>query len=448
MTLPEHILVCISRLEAAGFEAYAVGGCVRDDRLGRTPHDFDLCTSALPEQTEAVFAGYPLLLEGKKHGTVCVVLQEDVVEITTFRQEGAYSDNRHPDWVRFVREVEADLARRDFTVNAMAWSPLRGYADPFGGRQDLQNNLLRTVGDPMVRFREDPLRILRGIRFASRYAMQVEPDTMHAMQVLAPLIGTLAKERIYDEMCRILPLLRVEDVIRFAPVFGEVIPEMKPMIGFDQKSPHHAYDLYTHTAYVVAAVPEDLTLRWAAFLHDVGKIPSFTQDETGRGHYYGHAGTGAQLSAQILSRMKAPAQLSKQVSFLIENHMARLVPDKKILRRKLSCFGWDMVQNILLLQEADMNSKGVPEELPQQRFVQIRKLLEEIRRDADCLSLRELAVNGRDLMALGICGKEVGSKLQELLEQVMDDPAVNNRKALLSYLQKQISGENPRFEKE
>ena len=281
MILPEHIAYCLNALEDAGFAAWCVGGCVRDALLGLTPHDYDICTAALPEQTEAVFSDHRLVLAGKKHGTVGVIFEKEVVEITTFRTEGDYLDNRHPDWVEFVPDVEKDLARRDFTVNAMAWSPKRGFADPFGGRTDLERNVLRAVGDPELRFREDSLRILRGLRFAARFNLRIEETTWQAMLRQRQLMDNLARERVFEELCGLLPLVTAEELIRFAPILAAVIPELEPMIGFDQHSPHHAYDVFTHTAHVVAAVPPELPLRWAALLHDVGKVPTFTRDVYG-----------------------------------------------------------------------------------------------------------------------------------------------------------------------
>ena len=436
MNLPQYVTECLDALESAGHAAYVVGGCVRDACLGLTPHDFDMCTSALPEQTEAVFADRRLVLAGKKHGTVGVVTDFGVVEITTFRMEGEYRDNRHPDWVAFVPNVEEDLARRDFTVNAMAYSPKRGFADPFGGREDLQNKVLRAVGDPVMRFQEDSLRILRGVRFAVRYGLTVEEETEKAMLSQARLMDNLARERVFEELCKLLPLMTAGDLIRFAPIVAAVIPELEPLIGFDQRSPHHAYDLFTHVAHVTAGVPADLTLRWAALLHDVGKIPTFTQDETGRGHFYGHAKAGAEMANAILHRLKAPTALREQVALLIEKHMTRLEPEKKNLRRWLGRLGWETIDRLLLLQEADMGSKGTgkPEEMEQ--FPKIRELLKEIKAENACLSLKDLAVNGHDLMALGFTGKAIGETLNALLEQVLDEKLPNEKQALLGCIKK------------
>ena len=436
MNLPQYVTECLDALESAGYAAYVVGGCVRDACLGLTPHDFDMCTSALPEQTEAVFADRRLVLAGKKHGTVGVVTDFGVVEITTFRTEGEYRDNRHPDWVAFVPNVEEDLARRDFTVNAMAFSPKWGFADPFGGREDLQDKVLRAVGDPVKRFQEDSLRILRGVRFAVRYGLMVEKETEKAMLSQARLMDNLARERVFEELCKLLPLMTAGDLIRFAPILAAVIPELEPLIGFDQRSPHHAYDLFTHVAHVTAGVPADLTLRWAALLHDVGKIPTFTQDETGRGHFYGHAKAGAEMANAILHRLKAPTALREQVALLIEKHMTRLEPEKKNLRRWLGRLGWETIDRLLLLQEADMGSKGTgkPEEMEQ--FPKIRELLKEIKAENACLSLKDLAVNGHDLMALGFTGKAIGETLNALLEQVLDEKLPNEKQALLGCIKK------------
>ena len=431
MKLPGYVTECLDALEGAGFAAYAVGGCVRDACLGLTPHDFDLCTAALPEETEAVFHDRRLVLAGKKHGTVGVVTDFGVVEITTFRTEGAYRDNRHPDWVAFVPEIEKDLARRDFTVNAMAYSPRRGFADPFGGREDLKNKVLRAVGDPVARFQEDSLRILRGVRFAVRYGLAVEEETEKAMLSQAHLMDNLARERVFDELCKLLPLVNAEDLLRFGPVLGAVIPELTPMLGFDQHSPHHAYDLYTHTAHVTAGVPGELPLRWAALLHDVGKIPCFTRDETGRGHFYGHAGVGAEIADAILRRLKAPTALREQAVLLIDRHMTKIEPNKKNVRRWLSRLGPETIELLLCLQEADMGSKGTGKTENMEQFAQIRALLEEIQAENACLSLKDLAVNGNDLMALGYRGREIGQCLTRLLEQVLDEQLPNERQALL-----------------
>ena len=431
MRLPEPVSSCIWALENAGFASYAVGGCVRDHLMGIAPHDYDLCTSALPEQTEAVFADFPQVHAGVKHGTVGIVIGGGVVEITTFRAEGTYGDNRHPDWVDFVTDIEKDLSRRDFTMNAIAWSPTRGYADPLHGKDDIENGILRAVGDPNARLQEGSLRILRGIRFAARCRLTIEAETERAMHTEAPLMQNLARERVFSELCGFLPKATAGDLIRFAPILTQVIPELAPMVGFDQHSPHHAYDVYTHTAHVLEAVPEGLVLRWAALLHDVGKIPTFTRDENGRGHFYGHAQKSAAMAEEILHRLKAPNAVREQVVWLIDHHMLPLTPDRKLLRRYLSRYGKESLNRLCTLQEADMGSKGTGKHQADARFAEIRQVLKELEAEEGRLSLRTLAVNGNDLMAMGLQGREVGRFLERLLEQVLEETLPNSREELL-----------------
>ena len=435
MFIPKSVLDCIERLENAGYAAYVVGGCVRDHLLGLTPADYDMCTAALPEQTEAIFADHRLVLAGKKHGTVGVVTEDGVIEITTFRTEGDYRDNRHPEWVAFVPDIEQDLARRDFTVNAMAYSPIRGYADPFGGRFDLEQKVLRAVGEPERRFREDSLRILRGVRFAVRYGLTPEKQTLEAMVSLRHLMDNLARERVFEELCKLLPLVSSNDLIRFAPVLTAVIPELEACVGFQQHNPHHLHDVYGHSAQVVEAVPADLTLRWAALLHDVGKPATFSMDEYGQGHFYGHAKESASLADGILLRLKAPTALRQQVVLLIEHHMTPLTPDRKLLRRRLSALGSEALHKLLILQEADWGGKGTEEIRENGDFNEIRALLTEIEAEDACLSLKDLAVNGHDLMAAGYTGPAIGKTLNRLLALVLDEQLSNEKNALLKAAQ-------------
>ena len=437
MYLPDYVHRCIDALESAGFQAWAVGGCVRDSVLGLTPHDYDLCTDALPEQTESVFADHPLILNGKKHGTVAVILDHNVVEITTFRTEGDYRDNRHPEWVAFVPDIREDLARRDFTVNAMAWSPKRGFADPFGGQEDLKNHVLRAVGDPEQRFREDSLRILRGARFAVKYRLEPEAATEKAMTALAPLMDNLARERVWDELCKLILLADAGDLLRFAPVITHVIPELRPLIGFDQKNRHHIYDIYTHTAQVVQTVPRELTLRWAALLHDIGKPGCFTLGDDGQGHFYGHAALSAEMADTILRRLKAPTALRERVVLLIDRHMVWLEVSKSAIRRWISRLGMETMDQLMLLQEADTGGKGTEDASENPYFSGIRAIMGQIEEENACLSLKDLAVNGHDLMALGFRGKAIGENLNRLLNLVLDETLPNEKDALLAHLQEE-----------
>lgn len=430
MNLPNYAANCIQVLETAGFQAYCVGGCVRDFLLGLQSQDIDICTNALPEQTQALFEGLPMKLEGFKHGTVAPIVDGQSVEITTYRAEGPYTDHRHPEWVHFVPEITQDLARRDFTVNAIAWSPSLGWADPFGGREDLQRKLLRCVGDPKTRFREDALRILRGMRFAVRFGLTVEAPTWQAMLEAAPLIDSLSRERVFEELSKLLPLLTAGDMARFAPILSAAIPELAPMVGFDQRSPHHAYDLYTHVSYVTQNVTPDLTLRWAALLHDIGKVPTFRTDETGRGHFKGHAPKGAEMADIVLRRLHAPNALREEAVLLISLHMARLQPERGMLRRHLAQLGPETLHRLLCLQEADMVSKGTAQREGRSHYAKVRSLLAVIEAEG-WPSRKELAVSGNDLIALGITGKAIGTALDDLYTRVLDEALPNEKNALL-----------------
>lgn len=431
LTLPQPVLWCIRRLEDRGFAAYAVGGCVRDLLLGLTPQDYDLCTDASPEQLQSIFSDHRLVLSGVKHGTVGVVLEGAVYEITTFRTEGDYSDGRHPGWVRFVPELKPDLARRDFTVNAMAYSPAAGLIDPFNGRGDLNAGILRTVGRPRDRFQEDALRILRGLRFALGYHLTPTPQTHTAMVELAPTLEKLARERVFDELCKLLPLLDAPSLCTYAPVLTAVIPELAPTVGFAQHSPHHIHDVFTHTAHVVARTPADLILRWAALLHDIGKPACFSLDAQGQGHFYGHAQCGAQMADGILRRLKSPTALREAVVTLIAQHMTLPEADKRLLRRRLSKFGPEQYSRLLALQEADHASTR-PDRTDPLPFHRIRQLLKELEEEKACLSLKDLAVNGHDLLALGLEGPAIGRTLNRLLALVQDEVLPNEKEVLLS----------------
>ena len=432
MYIPNSVLELIHQLEEAGFETWVVGGCVRDHLMGNVPHDYDCCTAAEPEQMQALFADRQLVLAGLKHGTVGVVTEAGVVEITTFRTEGGYLDSRHPDWVKFVRDVKEDLARRDFTVNAMAYSPRRGLCDPFGGQADLKNGLLRAVGDPVLRFREDALRILRGLRFAARFGFEIEEATRTAMHTEIAGLDTLARERVLTELEGFLLAATARDILDGAELLFRVIPELAPQLGFDQKNPHHEHDIFTHTAMVVERAPKEPILRMAALLHDLGKVDTFFLDEKGVGHFYGHAGLGAKMAEDILRRLKCSNALREEVTWLIAHHMDRFPCEEKSARRCLSKHGLPRMERLTRLQMADFGGKVDEGDLDEWL-----RLLREVDAREGALTLKTLAVKGKDLIALGIApGKQVGALLNRLLSMVLAGELPNDREALLEYLRK------------
>ena len=432
MYIPNSVLELIHQLEEAGFETWVVGGCVRDHLMGNVPHDYDCCTAAEPEQMQALFADRQLVLAGLKHGTVGVVTEAGVVEITTFRTEGGYLDSRHPDWVKFVRDVKEDLARRDFTVNAMAYSPRRGLCDPFGGQADLKNGLLRAVGDPVLRFREDALRILRGLRFAARFGFEIEEATRTAMHTEIAGLDTLARERVLTELEGFLLAATARDILDGAELLFRVIPELAPQLGFDQKNPHHEHDIFTHTAMVVERAPKEPVLRMAALLHDLGKVDTFFLDEKGVGHFYGHAGLGAKMAEGILRRLKCSNALRDEVTWLIAHHMDRFPCEEKSARRCLSKHGLPRMERLTRLQMADFGGKVDDGDLDEWL-----RLLREVDAREGALTLKTLAVKGQDLIGLGIApGKQVGELLNRLLSMVLAGELPNQREALLEYLRK------------
>lgn len=428
--LPEAVRDALSRLEAAGYPAYVVGGAVRDHLRGVIPHDFDLCTAARPDETAAVFAGERVLETGVKHGTVTVLLGGEPLEITTFRVESGYSDCRHPDGVRFVREIEADLARRDFTVNAMAYSPAHGLIDPFGGRDDIERRVLRAVGDPETRFSEDALRILRGLRMAAETGFTLEERTAAALRRLAPTLTRVAPERISAELLRLLCGRYAGHVLReYTEVIGVILPEILPMKGFEQHNYHHLYDVFEHTLRALEQIPATPVLRLAALYHDAGKPHCFTMDEGGVGHFYGHPKISAALAEQRCLALRLPNAIREEVVFLAHVHDVPMDGAEKTIRRRLAQYGETRLRHVLMMKKADGVGRGTHAEYIGQ-YQQLEATLNEVLRQDACLSVRSLALNGRALMALGLKGPAIGEMQRWLLELVLDDPARNTPETL------------------
>ena len=433
LSIPEHVKEILSRLEEAGYEAWCVGGAVRDALLGREPGDWDVTSDAPPEAVLTLFAPQALPT-GLKHGTVTVGDGRGV-EITTFRRDGAYLDSRHPDHVEFTACLEEDLARRDFTVNAIAVN-LRGEAaDPFGGREDLARRVLRAVGEPEKRFQEDALRILRGLRFASRLGFAIEPDTAAALRRCAPLLGHIAPERLRTELTGILCGDHVlETLLDYPDVLGTFLPEILPCVGFDQHSVYHCYDVWEHTVRAVAAAEPLPVLRYALLLHDLGKPETFTLDEEGRGHFYGHWRRSVPLAEAVLDRLRMDNRSKKMILTLVERHDAPLTLSEKAIRRALGRYGEETLRLLLAVKRADNLAQAEAYRDRQTLIQQWEDMLNLVKQSGDCFSLNHLAVRGGDLTALGLRGPDVGRTLRELLEQVMDEKLPNDREALLEYV--------------
>ncbi len=426
-----HILTVLSQ---SGYEAYAVGGCVRDMLLGKIPHDYDICTSALPEQILHCFSGYKTLTVGMKHGTVTVLYNAVPYEITTYRTDGTYSDNRHPDKVHFVRSLYEDLIRRDFTVNAMAYNLTDGLKDFFGGKTDLQNKIIRCVGSPDQRFSEDALRILRALRFASVLGFSLHEQTVQAIHRNKHLLQNIAAERIRDELLKLLCGQGVANILtEYADVFCVFIPEIKPCIGFAQDNPHHCYDVWTHIVHTVGSVQAEPLLRLTMLLHDISKPQCRTTDKLGIGHFYGHCSVGAKTSEKILRRLRFDNHTIRTVTTLILNHDER-PKDRPALRRLIAAVGKNNMPLLIAVQRADAHGKTPSALLGQLAYIQgLSDGYHEILAQNDCLTLSDLAVKGNDLISLGIpSGKSVGTVLNTLLNAVIDGTLPNDKSVLLS----------------
>ena len=436
MIIPEHIIKAIYLLNSAGYEAYLVGGCVRDALLGLKPKDYDITTSALPEQTKSVFSGYHVIETGIKHGTVTVVIDHSPIEITTYRLDQEYLDHRHPDSVIFTSSLAEDLSRRDFTINAMAYHPTEGLIDYYGGKDDLRTCTIRCVGDPETRFNEDALRILRALRFSSRFDSPIESSTEAAMRKCAALLKDISSERIASEFNEILCGKGVRRILtEETDILGVPIPEILPMKGFDQNNPHHIYDVLTHTAVTVEAIPPEKDLRLAALFHDIGKPLCYSVDEDGVGHFYGHAKKSEIIAENVLNRLKYDNQTKDSVLLLVKYHDLHLEEDEKAIKRLLRKIGPDMFNKLILLYRADNMAQSLSYRDRQEGYDRLEAIAEKIIADEECFSLKDLAINGTDLIKMGYKpGPLLGDILEDLLTRVIDGEIQNGKEELTEFV--------------
>lgn len=433
MDMPKNVDIAINLLQSAGFEAYAVGGCVRDSLLGKTPNDWDITTSAKPEDMKSVFADFHCIDTGIKHGTVTVVIDGEPLEITTFRLDGEYEDNRHPKSVTFTSNLGADLGRRDFTVNAMAYSKKTGTVDLFGGQNDLKNGIIRCVGDPDRRFNEDALRILRALRFASALDFEIEEKTAQSLLKNRALLGNISEERIAKELLKLVCGKGAKRILTdFAPVLFEILPELQPMYKNSHDNPHHCYDIYEHTLIAVESIDPEPTLRFAMLLHDCGKPAVKKFDENGVAHFYGHQRISAEISAQILARLKVSNKFRDEILFLVSNHDRwELYENTEKMPRYLSKFGLDGVLNLLKVMRADVLAQSSEYRYRLDQIADAEEIAKNLAAQKPCLSLSELQINGRTLMDIGIPqGRKLGAVLAQLLDEVIDGVTKNTQEAL------------------
>lgn len=430
--IPAEIRLILERLRENGHEAYIIGGCVRDSILGNQPKDYDVTTSALPEETERVFRDHRVIETGLKHGTVTVLVNKTPVEITTYRIDSDYSDNRRPDSVTFTKSLEEDTSRRDFTMNAIAVDESGNIKDFHGGIDDINNKIIRCVGDPDKRFSEDALRILRAVRFSSVLAFNIEEKTKAAIFRNKDLLKNISRERIAGEFVKLLCGKNAGKIItEYIDVIGVFIPEALPMKGFDQKNYHHIYDVLEHTAHAVDNAPTEPILRLAAFLHDIGKPSTFTVKD-GIGHFYGHAAVSAQMSRDILNRLKFDNYTKDTVIKLVKLHDGQIAETETAIKRFMNRHSPEIFFMLLQLKRADNLAQAPQYHTRTEMLDRLRLIAEDILGREDCFSLKQLAVNGKDLIEIGYKpGRDIGDCLSFLLDSVITQQTDNDKETLL-----------------
>ena len=447
--MPDEVTHLIDILDWAGYDSYIVGGCVRDSFLDKTPHDWDICTAADPKKVLAILDLHNIksIETGLQHGTVTAHIDGNNYEITTFRIDGEYSDNRRPDSVRFVRDVKADLARRDFTINAMAYSAWEGLVDPFGGYTDLCQGIIRCVGNPDDRFQEDALRILRALRFAATYGFEIDNETAGAIRRNKDLLKNISAERIQSELCKMLVGKGVLDILlNYTDVMSVIIPELAPCIGFKQNNPHHRYDVYEHIVHAVTSYRDsrvDLSIKLALLFHDIGKPECYTEDKNGVGHFYEHGIVSARIAEDVLRRLKFDNKTVDEVVTLVLYHDADVHPKARSVRRWLNKIGPTMLDKLLRVRCADIEAQGGHDTF--ERLAQCAKVaivLYNVLVQQQCFQIKDLAVNGHDILRLGVePGPKVGEVLNHLLNKVIEEELENDHAILIEEAEKYLNGE-------
>ena len=434
--MPEKVGRIIGTLQEHGYEAYAVGGCIRDSILGREPEDWDITTSAMPEETKALFD--KTFDTGIQHGTITVLLEKEGFEVTTYRIDGKYEDSRHPKEVTFTRNLREDLLRRDFTINAMAYNETDGLVDIFGGLEDLEAGMIRCVGTAKERFKEDALRILRGVRFAAQLGFDIEEDTRQGMKELAWTLQNISAERIQVELVKMITSKRPE-MLREAYELGMtriVLPEFDQLMTTGQETPHHMYSVGEHTLHAMKNIRADKILRLAMLLHDMGKPALKTVDEAGVAHFKKHALESERIAENVLRRLKFDNDTIRKVTRLVRCHDLRMPATAKSVRSAMNQIGEELFPYYMEVRRADVLAQSMYQrEEKIENLDQIEELYHQIVEDGDCVSLKDLAVTGRDLIASGMKpGKKIGEKLEELLKLVIEDPKLNTKEELLKRL--------------
>lgn len=436
MKLTKGSKIVVEKLNNANFKGYVVGGTCRDYILNRKVTDVDVTTNATPNQIIDVFSGHKIYETGLKHGTVTVDVDGEMIEITTFRKDGDYLNNRQPKNVEFVSDLKEDLLRRDFTINAICYNDTEGFIDLFGGIEDCKNKIIRAVGNADDRFKEDALRILRALRFASVLSFDIEENTRKAIIKNKELLLNISKERIYSELTKILLGDNIEYVlINFKQVFFTLFKELESCDGFDQKSKFHTYDVYTHIVKSVVSAEQDKVVRLALLFHDIKKPSCFSIDANGNGHFYGHQEKSANLALEILTNLKVDNFTKNQVYFLIKYHDYKIEPTKSAIKVWLFKYGETYVKNLLKVKIADAlahSQDHIFKRLGQAK--ECLKLVSEIVLNKECYTLKQLKINGDDLLKKGYKGEQIKEKLVSLLFDVINEKVENKREVLLKLI--------------
>lgn len=431
----------IGNLKSKGFEAFLIGGSVRDFVMGLPIGDIDITTNATPDEVKQVFSDFRVIETGIKHGTVTVLINNEPLEITTYRSEGTYSDNRHPDSVTFSKSLADDVVRRDFTMNGIAYDFDKGFCDLVGGLEDIKNKTIRCIGNAETRFNEDALRILRAMRFSAVLGFEIEEETKKAIHNCRDLLKNISAERIREEFTKLLCGKNAYNVLQdFSDVVTVFIPEIRNCVGFEQKNRHHCFDVYTHTLKAVEKSSEKPIIRLALFFHDIGKPSVAHFDEKGEQHYYSHPKKSAEMTEKIMTRLRFDNDTKNKVVTLVRMHDSPIMvndmtkPDRKRLKKIMSQIGADLIFDLIEIKYCD-NSAQNPEYFRGEDFYkQTYDIVNEIINEKECFSIKHLAIDGNDLIALGYKGKKIGDTLEKCLNAVIDGKVENEKDKLLSFI--------------
>lgn len=439
INLPADVEYILNSLENAGYAAYIVGGCVRDSLMGKVPHDWDICTDALPIQVKECFSGLRIVDTGLKHGTVTLMLNSEAYEVTTFRKDGKYLDGRRPSKISFVPKLKTDLSRRDFTINAVAYSPSAGIQDYFGGVADIKRGIIRCVGNPNRRFKEDGLRLMRGLRFASVLNFNIETRTSRSIHKHKQLLTKVSKERIQTELYKLLLGSNVKQILlEYSDILIQIIPQIRCCVGFQQFNPHHYLQVWEHTVESVSQSVADRYVRLTMLLHDIGKPDAFTLDSDGIGHFYGHPERGAAIAEAILNNLKCDRDTVDIVTELVQSHDLDIAPTSRSVRKCLNKFGEEQFRRLLSVKWADAMGQVDPSAKLKQIFL-ISLKLDEILEKQQCFSLKDLAIDGHDVITeFATTGKTVGVMLHAALDAVIEDLVANTKVALIAFLKEKF----------